>query len=157
MQRTLILLTTWMAVVLGLNAIDGLNATDGAEPTPREQRLARYLSGAVFEGEFTIDGSDNSRKPERYEIKSCEKLSAPDRFKLVTRIKYGDIDSEVPIEIRVLFAGETPVITLDSLWIPGMGTFDARVLIRRDRYAGTWKHDDVGGHLFGRIVPKGRD
>jgi len=43
------------------------------------------------------------------------------------------------------------VITMDSFWIPGMGTFGARVLIHSGRYAGTWQHDAVGGHLFGVI------
>jgi len=50
-----------------------------------------------------------------------------------------------------LWSGNTPVITLDNLWIPGMGTFSARVLIHQGRYAGTWSHGDKGGHLFGRI------
>ena len=45
-----------------------------------------------------------------------------------------------------------PVITLDNLWIPGMGRFSSRVLIHDGRYSGTWSHDEVGGHLFGRIV-----
>ena len=43
------------------------------------------------------------------------------------------------------------MITVDKLTIPGMGTFDARVVIRGGKYAGTWMHDDVGGHLFGTI------
>ena len=29
--------------------------------------------------------------------------------------------------------------------------FSARILFYGDRYAGTWQHDQVSGHMFGRI------
>ena len=120
----------------------------------RGRRLAEYLSGTKFVGQFTVDGSANGKaKLEEYEISRCEKLPANDLYRLTARMKYGKVDQEVPMEIKILFAGETPVITLDSMWIPGMGTFDARVLIRRDHYCGTWKHDAKGGHMFGTIEP----
>jgi hypothetical protein len=45
------------------------------------------------------------------------------------------------------------VITLDSVTIPGLGTFSSRVVIDGPLYAGTWQHDAVGGHMFGKIVP----
>lgn len=119
----------------------------------REQKLADYLSGATFQGQFTIDGKEDANpKTEQYKISRCEKLDAPDLYRLTARIKYGDVDSEIPLDIKILWSGNTPVITLDSFWIPGMGTFGARVLIHSDRYAGTWQHDAVGGHMFGRIV-----
>ena len=124
----------------------------------RETKLAEYLTGAIFSGQFTIDGkNDLNPKPEEYTIAKCEKLNEPDLYRLTARIKYGQVDSEVPMDIKILWSGNTPVITLDSLWIPGMGTFSARVLIHSSRYAGTWQHDAVGGHMFGMIkktVPK---
>ncbi|QDT06500.1 hypothetical protein K227x_49100 [Rubripirellula lacrimiformis] len=123
-----------------------------AAPTPRESRLAAYLSGAQFVGKFTVDGKeDKLPKTERYTISKCEKLPATDMYRLTARITYGKVDSEVPMDIKILWSGNTPVITLDQLWIPGMGTFDARVMIHSDRYAGTWQHDEVGGHMFGQI------
>jgi hypothetical protein len=118
----------------------------------REQRLAKYLTGAKFVGNFTVEGkSNNLPTPESYTISKCEKLPKPDMYRLTARIKYGDIDSEVPLDLKILWSGKTPVITMDSFWIPGMGTFGARVLIHSGRYAGTWQHDAVGGHLFGVI------
>ena len=45
----------------------------------------------------------------------------------------------------------TPVITLTELTIPALGTFSARVVIDNGKYAGTWTHGDVGGHMFGVI------
>lgn len=118
----------------------------------RESKLAQYLSGSIFAGQFTVDGKPSlSPKAEEYTIAKCEKLDAPDLYRLTARIKYGQVDSEVPMDIKILWSGNTPVITLDSLWIPGMGTFSARVLIHSNRYAGTWQHDAVGGHMFGMI------
>ncbi|MCS7470986.1 hypothetical protein NZK35_30390 [Stieleria sp. ICT_E10.1] len=127
------------------------------EASSRETRLAKYLSGTQFIGKFTVDGKDGSPKTEAYTIKSCEKLPAADLYRFTARIKYGNVDQELPMDLKILWSGNTPVITLDSLWIPGMGTFDARVLIQpgpqAGRYAGTWQHGDHGGHLFGKIVP----
>lgn len=123
-----------------------------APANEREQKLASYLSGAIFAGKFTIDGKeDMAPKTEEYTISKCEKLPQPDMYRMTARIKYGEVDSEVPLDIKILWAGNTPVITLDSFWIPGMGTFGARVLIHSGRYAGTWQHDAVGGHMFGEI------
>ena len=71
---------------------------------------------------------------------------------LKVRIKYGGKDVTVPLPpMDIKWAGSTPVITVDQMTIPGMGTFDARVLIRKGKYSGTWSHNDVGGHMFGTI------
>ena len=55
--------------------------------------------------------------------------------------------------LQVQWAGTTPVITLTNVLIPGLGTFSSRVVIYKNKYAGTWTHGDVGGHLFGTIGP----
>ena len=55
----------------------------------------------------------------------------------------------MPLPIK--WAGDTPVISMDKLSIPGLGTFSAHVVIDDDKYAGTWKHGKAGGHLFGNI------
>ena len=126
-----------------------------AEAPERETRFAEYLSNSKLVGKFTVDGAEKPPKTETYTIKSCEKLASPDLYKFVARIKYGNVDAEVPMHLTVLWSGNTPVITLDSMIIPTMGTFDARVLIdgKSNRYAGTWQHGEKGGHMFGKIVP----
>lgn len=119
----------------------------------RETKIAEYLTGAKFVGRYTTDSDkEASAKPETYTISKVEKLAEPDLYRLTSRIQYGSTDSEVPMDLKILWSGSTPVITLDNLWIPGMGTFSARVLIHDSRYSGTWSHDEVGGHLFGKIV-----
>jgi len=124
----------------------------------REQRLANYLTGATFTGNFTVEGNeDRTPKPESYRIKSCEKLDQENMYRLTVAIRYGDTDGEFPMDLPILWSGKTPVITLDSVWIPGLGTFSARVLLHKGRYAGTWQHDEKGGHLFGTITPAPKD
>ena len=117
-------------------------------------KLAKYLSGTKWTGQFTVEGSDET-KTEHYEILTAEKNEVGDYWNLVARIKYGDHDQTLPLPpIEIKFADKTPVITIDKVRFPGFGTFDARVLIRQGKYAGTWAHSGgKGGHLFGTIEP----
>jgi hypothetical protein len=119
----------------------------------RNEKLAKYLTQTRWTGKFTFTGPEE--KPlaeEQYEIIKATKSQEGDYWDLVARIKYGEKDVTLPLpSLEIKWAGETPVITVDKMTIPGMGTFDARVLIRKGQYAGTWAHGKVGGHLFGRI------
>jgi hypothetical protein len=54
--------------------------------------------------------------------------------------------------LPVKWAGDKPVIAMDNVKIIGLGTFSAHVVIDGKRYAGTWQHGKVGGHLYGAIV-----
>jgi len=116
-------------------------------------KLQRYLTGTRWTGQFTVTGKElNDLTPEYYEITKAVKTPDEDYWMLSVRIKYGEHDSTLDLPpIQIKWAGETPVITVDQVTIPGFGTFDARVVIRKNKYAGTWSHDAVGGHLFGSI------
>lgn len=120
--------------------------------TEAEQRFAEQLSGVALVGTYTVDGQKNDQplKAERYEISKVSKLR-DDYWVFNARIKYGDVDATVPLTLKVLWAGDTPVLSLTDLTIPGVGTFTARVLFYGDRYVGTWQHGKVGGHMFGKI------
>lgn len=104
---------------------------------------------------FSIDGRTGSPKEERYEISEVRKVAPgkADNFVwlITSRIKYGDKDVKIPVPVEVRWAGDTPMIQLTNTTIPLMGTFTARVMIYKDRYAGTWQHDAVGGHMWGKI------
>jgi len=52
----------------------------------------------------------------------------------------------------VKWAGDTPVITLDNVGIPGGNTYSARVLIYNKTYAGTWSGGEHAGLLNGIIT-----
>lgn len=124
------------------------------DPQTKEMhdRFQQNLTNTKFVGQFTITGMENEKpREEEYTISNVRKLPKDDLWEITARIKYGDHDLTVPMVMAVKWAGKTPVITVDQLFIPGLGTFDARVLLRQDKYAGTWAHGKVGGHLFGRI------
>jgi len=115
-------------------------------------QFQKTMNNSTLAGHFTVDGRDlNQLKPERYEIRKVTKLDEGDFWLFNARIKYGDHDVTVPIPVEVKWAGKTPVITVDNLTIPGMGTFDARVVVSDRKYAGTWRHGEVGGLLFGSV------
>jgi hypothetical protein len=126
-----------------------------AETKALNDKLAKYLTGTKWTGQFTMTGVKGNQT-ETYEIIKAEKGAVGDNWNLIARIKYGGKDATLPLPpIEIKFAGGTPVITVDRVTFPGFGTFDARVLIRSGQYAGTWAHlgqgGGVGGHLFGTI------
>ena len=124
-----------------------------------EAAFQSTMQNAVLTGSFTVDGRPGA-KPERYEIGAVTNQGGG-VWAIAARIAYGENDVTVPVIVEVKWAGDTPVITLDKLTIPGLGTFDARVLVHKTgtkqaRYAGTWQHGEVGGCLFGTVDPKAK-
>lgn len=128
----------------------------GRDVADRIARLEKYLTGAELTGQFTVTGRESDApRGESYLIERAVKNPEGDLWTITARIRYGTHDVTVPMVMEIKWAGDTPVITVDQLVIPLMGTFDARVLIRGGLYAGTWRHDEVGGHLFGTVTPAG--
>lgn len=127
--------------------------------TEKKQLFAKFeklLTGAKLVGMFTVDSRPLDKlSAEEYEIQKVEKQAEGDWWTITARIKYGDKDLAVPVPLEVKWAGTTPVLTLDKITLPGFGTFSSRVVLSGDRYAGTWQHDDKGGHLFGKIILAG--
>ena len=116
-----------------------------------EQEFAERMANSVLVGRFVIAASEDSvPRPERYEIEGVTKVGE-DQWRFTARIRYGDTNITLPIVVTMLWAGDTPMVSLTDLTVPTLGTFTARVIFYRDRYAGTWQHDEVGGHLFGVI------
>jgi hypothetical protein len=136
-------------------AEDAATKDAAASATPAEliKKLEKDLTGAKLTGQFTVTGKGAlTPKEEEYTITSATKLDEPDLWLLKARIKYGKTDGTFPIPLEIKWAGDTPVITMTNMEIPGLGTFSTRVVIYEGRYAGTWQHGDVGGHLFGTIT-----
>ena len=118
----------------------------------QEQKFADMLTNAALVGRFTMDGQDlSSTREEAYEIESATKLNNDDYWTILARIKYGKYDLKVPVTLKVLWAGDTPVMSLTDLTIPLMGTFTARVMFYDNRYVGTWQHGEKGGHMLGYV------
>ncbi|HEY2840186.1 MAG TPA: hypothetical protein VGJ26_13610 [Pirellulales bacterium] len=140
-------------------AADDAKKPDAAAPkldqAALEKEFAETMSGATLVGSFTVSGAPEKKlTEEKYTISNCKKLENG-LWNFETRIQYGGHDVTLPLALQVKWAGDTPVITLTDLPVPGLGTFTARVLVFRNEYAGTWSGGDHGGHLFGRIVKKG--
>lgn len=119
----------------------------------REAALSAMLSGATLEGSFTKSSDDAPMLTnDKYTLGEVKKVDAAKNFWVFpTRIQYSDKDFTIPLTLPIEWAGDTPVVVVDNVGLPGMGTFSARVLFFNDHYAGYWQHGEVGGNLFGKI------
>lgn len=157
------------AIVLILAVALPALAQDQPKPQPKPtlsqaeliKKLENDLTGVKLVGRFTVTGrGEMTPKEEEYTITSATKLDDPDNpdlWLLKARVKYGKTDGVFPIPLEIKWAGDTPIITLTDLEIPGLGTFSSRVVIYEGRYAGTWQHGEVGGHLFGVLKRDGAE
>ena len=116
-----------------------------------EKRFQEMMSGVTLVGHSTRLNREGLFGEERYVIEKVSKISG-DTWLFQARMQYGGRDIPVPVPVTMKWAGDTPVIELTDLTIPGMGTFTARVVLYRDQYAGTWSAKDHGGQIFGKIV-----
>ena len=123
-----------------------------ADDKERNAALEKTLTGSKFVGVFTIDGKEGVPAKEEYTIISAKKTDEGDLWLFKARIKYGNKDVTLPVPVPIKWAGKTPVIEMDNLKIPLLGTFSAHIVIDDGKYAGTWKHGKVGGHMFGSIL-----
>ena len=126
-------------------------AEEADADTARDEKLSATLKSTIWTGSFTVDGQKQKLHEESYEIADATPTDNGDYWIITAAIKYGDRNITLPVPMQMKWAGDTPVLTCDQLFLPPLGTFDARVLIHEGHYAGTWKHGDKGGHLFGVI------
>ena len=128
--------------------------TPAADQGALEKQFTEHMTGAVLVGKFTVLDLpvDPGPKPDKYTITKVEKKEG-NNWLFVARVEYSNGSYPVALKIPVEWAGKTAVISVSDMEIPlvAKGVFNARVLIDGDRYAGTWSHDKLGGHMFGRI------
>lgn len=127
----------------------------GAAPTQAQldERFVKMMDNVALVGFFTFADrpvDKNGLKEERYTITSVKKING-DLWLFNARIQYGGQDVSLPLALPVKWAGDTPVISLSEMTIPGMGTFSTRLVLYKDQYAGIWTHGKAGGQMFGRI------
>ena len=125
----------------------------GKEPSKEKlfKKFEQAMENVRFSGHFTVTGRNVKPAQETYEIQKVEKLGDGDLWIFTARVKYGGKDVVLPMALPVKWVGKTPVITMENVALPGLGTFSAHVVIDGDKYAGTWAHGKVGGHLYGTI------
>ncbi|SVA02902.1 uncharacterized protein METZ01_LOCUS55756 [marine metagenome] len=121
--------------------------------TELERTFAERMQEVVLVGNFTIAGRETrGGSPERYEISSVSKVG-DDRWRFDVRMVYGSVDATLPVVVPIVWAGDTPVVSITDFSIPSLGTFTARVFFYEDRYGGSWQHGQYGGLMYGHIEP----
>jgi hypothetical protein len=124
-----------------------------------EKQFEESMSNVTLDGVFQMARGDqpfSDPKPDKYMIESVHKAEA-DWWVFKARIDFGGNDAILPIRVRVTWAEDTPVITVDETTIPGIGTYSARVMVYRDYYAGTWFGSGYGGVMTGRVLKNPSD
>lgn len=152
-RRCLLIVAALCAAGLVTSVASSTIKADDPAPPSKEKLYAKFkemVVGTKWKGRFTVKGQNLDKlTDEAYEVSSATKLDEGEMWLLKARVKYGGSDRTYPVPIEVLWAGDTPVLTMNKLTIPGVGTFSCRVVLDEGQYAGTWQHDKVGGHLFG--------
>ena len=118
----------------------------------------KMLSGATLDGNFTMSdaGAAESKQDasklthDKYTLGEVKKLDGK-QWLIPARIQYGDHDFTVPLTLPIEWAGDTPVIIVENVGLPGLGGVSARVMFFADHYAGFWQHGTRSGNLFGVI------
>lgn len=134
-------------------AAAGSEKADAKQQAEREDAFAKMLSGATLEGSFTQTGPGGDPKKfdrEKYTLGEVKKV-AGNVWLFPARIEYGGKDVTLPIMLPVQWADDTPVVVVDTVDLPGLGSVSARVLFYAGHYAGYWKHGEYSGNLFGLI------
>lgn len=150
------------AVLVMTSIIAPAQETKPAAPsTPpkltQEQLEAKFkatMTRATMSGRWCgiKDGKLTPEKEDKYTIVSVNKLGG-DAWIIHSRIQYGEKDFTVPLPIQVKWAGDTPVITVDGMTMPGGKTaYSARVLVYDKTYAGTWSGGEHVGLMNGIIT-----
>jgi hypothetical protein len=138
----------WVVAKAGIGS-----ARDPSTLPALERQFAERMEKSVMTGFFTVTGRENrALRPDRYEIAGVEKVG-DDRWRFNATI--GERKVTLPVTVTMRFLDDTPMIMLTDFSIPSMGIFSVRLLFYGDRYAGTWQHGQVGGHMFGRIEKQG--
>jgi hypothetical protein len=135
-------------------------ADEPATPSPEEleARFKAAMAGVTMTGRWcpVKDGVMGPEKDDKYSIVSAEKVSGSS-WVINARMKHGGQEAVIPIPVQVKWAGDTAMIIVDHLKLPGGNAYEgsaysARVLIHDGTYAGTWSGGDHGGLLNGIIT-----
>ena len=137
----------WLTGRLGFGSV-----VDPASLSEVERQFSERMTNVSLVGTFTVTGRENrTPSPDRYDIFSVEKVGT-DQWRFNARMDCCGVNgATLPIVVPLRFVGDTPVIMMTDTSLPGVGTFTVRVFFYGDRYAGTWQHGRVGGHMSGRI------
>jgi hypothetical protein len=122
----------------------------------REAAFAARMTGAKLIGKFSVwtpQGEQMPAQDDSYDVSELTRGEG-DTWVFHYTMSYGGGNKlTVPIPVTVLWAGDTPVLTMTNQAVEGLGVFSVRVVVYGDRYAGTWQAPTAGGHMWGRVEP----
>src|SRR5690348_14592130 len=122
-------------------------------PSDPEERFKALFTNATLSGRWARikDGVlGEERAGDKYTIVSVVKRDG-DNWTVNAKMKYGEKELILPVPVRMKFSGDTAVLSVEDLGMPGGGTYTARLLIFERTYSGTWKDQRGGGMLYGTI------
>lgn len=124
----------------------------------KELAFQKRMEKCIFEGEWCLvkDGQMTPWKKDKYTIQSATKVKGND-WVVTSRVQFGNVDVNLPIQVKVYWAGDTPVISVTDLPFPGGNIYTARVLVYRDTYAGSWFGKGYGGQMTGTIRSQSKE
>ena len=148
-----------LAIALLLSASSPLQATEvqtaevsaGDAQAAREAAFAELLTGSRLVGYFTMDGEGKPElRGDSYTLKSVSKKEG-DLWTFEAQIEYGERVIPIKMDLPVLWAGNTPMISVDDMGFPFLGKYSARILFDEGQYSGLWRGKGYGGQMFGRV------
>lgn len=153
---TVLLSAVCLSMVLSVGSARGADAneTPGEHATPDratlEKQLAEKLTHARLIGFYSVIGQEGPPKEDEYTLGEVQKKDG-DKWLFNANLQFGHKVISVPLEVPILWAGDTPVISVTHFTIPGLGTYTARVMFYGEQYVGTWSSAKHGGYMWGRI------
>lgn len=161
MKTTAPTLLFFFALFIGMPAVAQEPKTEtpkaAGKPGPSAEELEAKFTAALTKATMTgrwcllKDGKLSPDKDEKYTISSVKK-TGDGEWTISARIEYAGLSIDAPVPVQVKWAGDTPVIIVNNLGLPGTAKYSARVMIYGDTYAGTWSGGDHGGLLHGVIT-----
>jgi len=140
-----------LLAAFALLAVPLVASAQTTQPTQAdlEKQFEQEMTNATLHGSYTATGKDQPGA-DQYTILKVTKADG-DNWVFTARIEFAGKNLELPLTLPVKWAGDTPVIEVSDMWVPGLGTYTARVVIYKGQYAGTWSGKGHGGQLWGKI------
>jgi hypothetical protein len=162
-MHTLFILSLSLALSYLAQAQDSAGSTSAtqanAAPQPKpsqeelEAKFKALLTNATLTGRWssTKDGVLGPEREDQYKVVSATKGEG-DTWIVSARLEYRGRAFVLPIPVQVKWAGDTAVLVVDNMGMPGGGTtYSARVLFHGQSYVGTWSGGENGGLIYGLI------
>lgn len=145
-------LSMMLSARLAVAADANESPTEHASPdrATLEKQLAEKLNHARLIGFYSAVGQKGPPTEDEYTLGEVQKKEG-DKWLINANLQFGKKVVNVPLEVPILWAGDTPVIAVTNFTVPGLGTYTARVMFYGNHYAGTWSSAKHGGYMWGRI------